>query len=237
MSLLSICQDAATACGFPSPSSIVGSTDKTAIQLKSLANREGNFLSVQRDWSELVSEHTFTLVTADQSYALPADFRWIIPMTTYDRDDNRIVLNPISSQDWQFLKAWTSINGLTRRARIRGGEIEFEQTIAATDNGKTIAFEYLSNYWAETSGGTAKSGFTLDTDVSRINEELHTLGVIWRFRRAKGLDFVDERNEYNDFLGKLKSSDGGARTLNMNSSSVSRLALSLPNVPETGYGS
>lgn len=237
MSLLTICQDAATACGFPSPISIIGSTDKTAVQLKSLANREGNFLSVQRDWSELVSEHTFTLVTADQTYALPADYRWIIPSTTYDRDDNRIVLNPITSQDWQFLKAWTSISGLTRRARIRAGQLEFEQTISAADNDKTIAFEYLSSYWAETSGGTAKSGFTIDTDVSRIDEEIHTLGVIWRFRRAKGLDFVDERNEYESFLSKLKSSDGGSRKLNLNGTNMRNIALSYPNVPETGYGS
>jgi hypothetical protein len=237
MSLLSICQNAATACGFPSPSSIINSTDKTAIQLLSLANREGAFLSTEKDWSELVSEHTFTLATADQDYALPADFRWIIPMTTYDRDDNRIVLNPITSQDWQFLKAWTSISGITRRARIRAGQLEFEQTISATDNGKTIAFEYLSSYWAETSGGTAKSGFTIDTDVSRIDEEIMTLGLIWRFRRAKGLDFMDERAEYQARLSRIKAADGGSRTLSMNGTSLRNLALSYPNVPDTGLGS
>jgi hypothetical protein len=237
MSLLTICQDAATACGFPSPTSVVGSTDKTAVQLLSLSIREGNFLSIQKDWSELVSEHTFVLATADQDYVLPDDYRWIIPMTTFDRDDSRIVLNPLSSQDWQFLKAWTSISGLTRRARIRSGQMEFEATISAADNGKTIAFEYLSRYWAETSGGTAKARFTLDTDVARIDEELMTLGVIWRFRRAKGLDFVDERNEYQSSLLKIKSADGGSRTLSMNGTNLRSLALTFPNVPETGYGS
>ena len=237
MSLLTLCQDAATACGFPSPSSVVGSTDKTAIQLLSLANREGEFLSTQRNWSELVSEHTFTLATSDQDYALPADFRWIIPQTTFDRDDSRIVLNPITGQDWQFLKAWTSINGLTRRARIRAGQLEFEQAITSTDNGKTIAFEYLSKYWAETSGGSAKGSFTLDTDLPRLDGEMMILGLIWRFRRAKGLDFVDERNEYIAQLNRIKSADGGARTVSMNETNIRSLALTVPNVPESGYGS
>lgn len=237
MSLLTICQDAATACGFPSPSSIVGSSDKTAKQLLSLAIREGHYLSTKKDWSRLVSEHTFTLATADQDYALPADFRWIIPNTTYNRDDNRIVLNPISSQDWQFLKAWTSISGLTRRARIRNNLIEFEETIAAADNGKTIAFEYLSSYWADTAaGGAKKSKFTLDTDVSLIDEELVTLGLIWRFRRAKGLDFEDERAEYLAQLNVIKAADGGARTLSMNSSTAKSLSLTNPNISDTGYG-
>lgn len=237
MSLLTICQDAATACGFPSPASIVGSGDKTAKQLLSLVIREGNFLSTKKDWSRLVSEHTFTLVTADQDYALPADFRWIIPNTTYNRDDNRIVLNPISSQEWQFLKAWTSIAGLTRRARIRNNLLEFEETIAAADNGKTIAFEYLSSYWADTAaGGAKKSKFTLDTDVALIDEELITLGLIWRFRRAKGLEFESEQAEYMAQVNLIKAADGGASTLSLNANNAKSLSLTNPNIADSGYG-
>jgi len=237
MSLLQICTDAATAAGFPAPSSIIGSGDKTAKQLLSLVVREGNYLSTKKDWSRLVSEHTFVLATATQTYALPADLRWIVPNTTYNRDDNRIVLNPISSQDWQFLKAWTSIAGLTRRARIRAGNLEFEETIAAADNGKTIAYEYLSSYWADTAaGGAAKPKFTLDTDVSLVDEELMTLGLIWRFRRAKGLEFEDERREYTTQLALLRAADGGARTLSMNSRTVQSLSLTNPNISDSGYG-
>ena len=237
MSLLSICVDAATSCGFPAPVSIVGSSDKTAKQLLSLAIREGNYLSTKKDWSRLVSEHTFTLTTADQDYALPADFRWIIPNTTYNRDDNRIVLNPISSQDWQFLKAWTSIAGLTRRARIRANQLEFEETITSADNGKTIAFEYLSSYWADTAaGGAEKSKFTLDTDVALIDEELMTLGLIWRFRRAKGLEFESEQSEYMAQVNVIKAADGGATTLSMNATTAKSLSLTNPNIPDSGYG-
>ena len=130
MSLLTICQDASDAVGFTRPASIINNSDQTARQLLALANAEGEQLSKSKNWSVLVEEHTFTLTTADQDYALPADFRWIVPNTTWDRDDNRIVLNPITGQEWQYLKAWATVSGLNRRARIRDGQLEFEQTIA-----------------------------------------------------------------------------------------------------------
>ena len=41
MTLLSICQDAAKEIGVPSPSTVIGSTDTTNIQLLAAANREG----------------------------------------------------------------------------------------------------------------------------------------------------------------------------------------------------
>lgn len=234
MSLLTICQDASDAIGFPRPAAIINSTNQTARQLLALVNQEGEQLSKAKNWSALVSEHTFTLATADQEYALPPDFRWIVPNTTWDRSDDRIVLNPINGEEWQFLKAWTTVAGLNRRARIRDGQIEFEQTILAADNGKTIAFEYLSSYWADiAAGGTPKSKFTIDTDVPLIDSNLMTLGLIWRFRRAKGLEYESELAEYRAQVTLTKAGDGGARRLNMGSKNM--FELTDPNVPESGY--
>ena len=234
-SLLDMCQNAAVACVFPSPASIIGNSDQTAQQLLVLAGREGAQLSRAKNWSRLIKEHTFTLATGDQDYALPDDFRWIIPQTTYDRDNDRIVLNPINSQEWQYLKAWSTIAGLTRRARIRAGRLEFEQTITAADNGKTIAFEYLSSYWIDVAaGGSPKASFTLDSDITLVDSDILVLGLVWRFRRAKGLEYETEMQEYISMLNTVKATDGGARTLNMGSSSViSR--LSNPNVTDSGY--
>lgn len=236
MSLLTICQQAATASGFDQPASIVNNSDQTATQLLTLVKLEGNQLSQAKNWQRLVSEHTFTLTTGTQTYALPADFRWIIPQTTYDRDNKRIVLNPLSGQEWQFLKAWSTVAGLTRRIRIWGNLLEFEQTITSADNGKTIAFEYLSSYWVDiAAGGTPKAAYTLDTDVALLDENLLTLGLIWRFRRAKGLDYDTEYQEYMAIRNIAMAGDGGARTLNMGASSLIS-HLTNPNVPDSGYG-
>ena len=184
MTLLTICSDAAEETGFPAPTTIIGNSDATAKQLLRLAKKESESLSQAHNWQRLTKEHTFTLVTSDQDYALPSDYRWIVPSTTWNRDNKRIVINPVTSQEWQFLKGWTTISGLNLRARIRNNEMEFEQTITSSDNGKTIAFEYLSKYPVDiAAGGTPKQFFTIDSDVSLLDEELITQGVKWRFKK------------------------------------------------------
>lgn len=233
MTLLSICQDVADEVGFKQPTSIVGASDNLARQLLRLANREGRELSQAGPWEALVKEYTFTLATSDQDYALPSDFRYIIPSTTWNRDNKRIVINPVSSQEWQFLKGWTAIQGLNLRARIRDGQLEFEQTITSADNGKTIAFEYVSKYWAESSGGTAQEDFAADTDVSKLDEELVTQGVVWRFKKAKGLDWQPDFQTYTNLKNKQMARDGGSRILRLSQPAEAALGV---NVSDRGYG-
>lgn len=229
-SLLTICQNVADEVGFSRPSTIVNNTDATAKQLYRLANRTGHALK-RTGWQVLRADHTFTLATATQTYALPADFGYIVPNTTWDRSDDREVLNPLSPQQWAFSKGWGLVTGLNRRARIKGGLLEFDQTVTSADNGKTIAYEYVSDYWAESSGGTDQAQFSADTDVSKLDDELMTLGIIWRFKKAKGLDYADDLAEYAQLLNHLKATDGGATSLSLNSR---RMSLD-PNISEGSF--
>lgn len=220
MTLLTICQDVARQVGFAVPLSIVNATnDKTAQQLYSLANRAGESMAKVKRWQTLVKENTFTLATADQDYAFPADFRHIIPETTWNRDDRRKVINPLNSQEWAFYKGWQTLSGLNLRARIRNDELEFEQTISSDMNGETIAYEYLSKYWAEDSGGTAKAAFTADSDVALLDEEIITLSVLYRFKRSKGLDWESDFMDYKIELDTVKGYDSGSRNINLGANS------------------
>lgn len=233
MSLLTICQNAAKEVGFSAPSTIVGNTDQTAMQLFRLANKEGEILS-RDDWQILKKEETFTLVTSTQTYDLPSDFRYIIPSTTWNRDNRRMVINPLTSEEWQFLKGWTQIQGLNLRARIRNNKLEFEQTITSADNGKTIAYEYISDYWAQTSGGTAQAKFQADSDTALLDEELITQGVVWRFEKAKGLDFQANYIDYMNLKKKILARDGGSRKLFFGEGEFTgKLGI---NLPDRGYG-
>jgi len=233
MTLLSIVQDAAEEIGFTKPSTVVGNTDQIATQMFRLLNREGEILS-RHPWESLVKEHTFTLTTADQDYAPPAGFRYMIPDSIWNRDHKRPVRNPLTSQEWQFYKGWSTVTGLTLRARIRNGELEFDQTIAAADNGKTIAYEYVSSYWTKDSGSTAQGKFAADTDTGTLNEELLTQGLVWRFKKAKGLEWQSDYAEYANEVSRAKSRDGGSRTLNLNKTAGAYLGA---NTPEDGFGS
>jgi len=230
MTLLSIVQDAADEIGWDRPTSVVGNAD--ARQFLRLLNREGEVLS-KWPWQALVKEHTFTLSTADQDYALPSDYRSMLPSTQWNRDNKRRIIW-ITSEEWQFFKGWTTVNGLNLRARLRNNQFEFEQTITSSDNGKTIAFEYISKNWTLDSASNAQQKFAADDDTAVLDEELLTMGLVWRFRKAKGLDFATELAEYQAEVQRMKAQDKVARKLNLSNSLKTSLGV---NTQEGDYPS
>lgn len=224
MTLLSIVQDACADIGWPQPNKVIGNSE--ALQFQRLLNREGKSLS-RWQWEALVKEESITLVAADQDYALADGFRYLIPHTSWNRDDQRPIIW-ITSREWQFFKGWTTINGLNLRARVRNGQIEFEQTIASGDVGKIIAYEYVSSHWVEDANSAGKIQFSADDDVSVLDEELLTLGLIWRFKKAKGLHFETDLVDYQSQVKIAKAQDGAKRDLRLGRGPMQHLGVNTP---------
>jgi hypothetical protein len=81
---------------------------------------------------------------------------------------------------------------------------------------QTVAFEYATNRWADTTGGGAnKASMTIDTDVAEFDEELMKMGVIWRFLKAKGLDYSEPFRDHELALHRALARDGGKPRLNL----------------------
>ncbi len=185
MSLLSICQEAASQLGLRQPSTIVGSTDITAQILFRFANQAGKELMRYHDWQNLIEEVTFTsLATQEQTGALPsADYdRMVYNAEVWDRTNDIRFAGPAPQRLWQRIKV-SSISGITGCWRIIGNELNILPVQSA---GNTIAFEYISKRWAASSGGTPQSSFMADTDEARISEDLLVLEMVWRFRQSRG---------------------------------------------------
>ncbi len=155
--------------------------------------------------------------TRQGAHFRPGRCRYILPTTAWNRDDSRQLIW-ITSEEWQHFKGWTSINDLNLRVRIRNNQLEVEQTVESGDAGTTLAFEYISLNWTQDSGSTAQQKFAADDDTSVLDEELLTLGLIWRFRKAKGLDFQADYMEYVQQVNLAKARDGNARKLKLGSS-------------------
>lgn len=185
MSLLSICQDAASQLGLRQPSTIVGSTDLTAQILFRFANQGGKELARYHDWQALTVE---ALVTATasvvQAGALsPADFdRMIYNAEIWNRTDNLRYTGPTPQRIWQQLQTGVA-GGVVGWWRIKGSELNLFPAPVA---GKIIAFEYVSKRWARSSGGTAQAKYMADTDITVLDEDLITLELVWRFRHSRG---------------------------------------------------
>jgi hypothetical protein len=116
--------------------------------------------------------------------------------------------------------------------RMRGNDILITPTPAA---GETIAYEYISKRWVDTSGidGVGDKGqFTLDADDPVIDEEVVTLGIVWRFLQRRGLDYSEAMLDYEREFNQAAMRDGGKPRLNMDRGWSDRIPQP-PLMPET----
>lgn len=176
------------------------------------------------------------------AYPLPTDFAYFMNQTFWDRAFKWQLLGPLDAQEWQVLKSGISPTGPRRRFRIMNNQFYIDPVpgFSSSDNGSTEVFEYYSNAWCQSTGGTAgtlQTKWTADTDNYCLDDECLTLGVIWRYLRAKGLDYVEEKRTYDLLVERIMSRDGGNRSLPLNASASGIRLLNNSNTPDTGFGS
>jgi hypothetical protein len=232
MTLLTICQDAANEIGVPSPSTVVGSTDTTNIQLLAAANREGKNLVAGYDWQTLIKEEAHTTLAAESQgdmSTIASDFLRFSNDTMWNRTTDRKYYGPLNNSQWQRLKASVS-SGITNYFRIRGNALLFHPTPPA---GQSVYFEYVGKNWAITSGSTANAtSYAADSNTTVLDEDLITLGVIWRFLKQKGLPYNNQFEEYKLKLSEKQSKDGAKQIIRM--AGPNRLYLPV-NEPEGNF--
>lgn len=176
------------------------------------------------------------------SYPLPSDFANFMTQTFWDRNFKWQLLGPLDAQEWQVLKSGISPTGPRRRFRIFNNTFNIDPVpgFSSSDNGSIEVYEYYSNSWCQSMGGTAGTLQTLwiaDSDNYCLDDECLTTGIMWRYLRAKGLDYGEERQTYDLLCQRVMSRDGGNRNLPMNASASGVRLLNNMNTPDTGYGS
>ena len=205
MSLLTIVQNAAAEIKIIKPTSVVNNTDPDVESLFRQINKVGDRLMKLYPWQILTKEHTFTSVaTEEQTGILPADFDRFRMETFWNRTDQYFISGPISSTEWQGLKATSYSTEEYRKFAIRGDSILVIPTMGA---GKTLAFEYVSKNWCQSALSVGQTVFAADTDTSIINEELLTRGLIWEHLNAEGLPNAAEANNFVEYYKILVKND------------------------------
>lgn len=208
MALLDIITEAASQLGLRQPSAVVGSTDLTAQILLRFANQEGKELARYHDWQDLIvsASHT-SLATSAQTGALGTDYdRLIRNAEIWNTSLHQKYIGPTPSRTWLRLQQGVT-GGVTGYWRIMRGELYIYPAPTA---GQTIAFEYISKHWCESSGGNGQSEFMADTDVPLIPEDLITLGVVWRYRHSRGFaQYAEDMATYEREKEKAASRDRG----------------------------
>lgn len=164
--------------------------------------------------------------------------------------DNRFYLDPTPtstdtlvfeyiSQNWILPLVWTasatftadaycSYNGniyKTSSGGVTGSTAPTHITTTPTSDGG-VPWTYQSAY----------TTFNADTDTVVLKERLVGLGVQWRFKRAKGLEWESLKREYDDAVRLELVGYKGARELDMTGRSQYPLFLSGLNIPDSGFG-
>lgn len=227
MTALTIVQKACSRLGITSPTALFSSTDDQIIQLRNLMNQEGAELAkggpTGHAWQALTTEKTFTTTAAAiQTSAVPTDFDWFVNDTMWNRTARLKMVGPVSAEEWQTYQAISIISLPNAVFRFRGGSLLIYPSPTA---GQTAAYEYVSIYWASGS----KSAMTADTDTALIDEGLITLGVIWRFLAAKGLDYAESFRTYQVEVNKAIGRDGGRRKANLAGTAQNQFQGNIPD--------
>ena len=212
--LLQMVQEVAQLLVISSPNAVTSSTDQQVLQLWKIANEEGRKQSARYPWQALVNEATFTTLATEIQGTITTiapGFRSIINNTIWNRTQKRPVFGPMSSQDWQQLKAQTSA-GPWSQFRIRGSSLLFTPAPTA---GHSCFFEWVSKNWAFSNAGTAQNAFLADDDQIYLDDEIFLQGMLWRWNKRKGMDYAEDFADYEKLIADAMAKDGGKPTLSM----------------------
>lgn len=219
MTMLTVIQEFCERSGITKPLSVLGSSDERVLQIKGLLNEEGQDLARRGPWEILTFETSLTTVATESQGVMttiaPNGFNYIKNDTIWDRTNQIPVFGPINPMNWQTRKATISA-GPRHEYRIRGGELIVNPVPGA---GYSWFFEYISKNWI-LNGATYKSSFTQDDDEILLPENLVLMGLRWRWKKEKGLEYAEDMRTYEMQVKDALGRDGGKMRLQMDNSRI-----------------
>lgn len=190
MSLLTIIQNVCAEIDLDPPTAVMSSADPQIMQLRILSTRAGRDLIRAHDWSALMVRRQFQATGANpEPDEPPGDWdRFAANARIWNLSRLWALNGPVEPQSWQR-QTILNANPVPQIWRMAGGKLDIYPNVA----GETMEYAYISGFWVAVNGGPATvANWANDTDMARFPEELLELSLIWRWKRAKGLDYGEE---------------------------------------------
>lgn len=222
------------AMGLPAPTTIVGSADKTALQLLALANELGIELIGDGKWQAFYREYHITTAIGVDTYPLPEDLDGFIADSQWNRTTRLPAIGPLEEYEWQMLKA-RQLAGttFTMLFRISEGNIVFYEVPSTVQD---IYMSYTGKGWVRSAALAYQDNILADDDSILYDPTLFKMGLKLKWREAKGFDTSAAAKRFYDMLAKAKAKDKPGRTLSL-VSTADYPYLGVINIPDTNYGS
>jgi len=213
MTILSIVQEAVERIGLSAPPTLIGSTNKTSIQCRALLRQEIKALSKKIAWQALQEEVSFMTIAVENQGVITTLFPnldYIIDDTIYNRTTRIPLYGPMSPQVQAINKAWINTNPWGQYF-IEDNELHI---YPVPPSGQNVFAKYVTNF-VGTNGSNRITAFTADTDFPILDEEVITLGVMWRFKHQNGFEYMEDFNAYESMVNNLVLRDTPKPILNM----------------------
>lgn len=207
MTVLSACQDACPKLNQTAPSSLFSSTAQFSLELRSVANDTAESVAKAYDWQKLKKLNTLTGDGVTTAFDLPADYDRMVLKSNVLTSQFASPLTPARDVDQWLdfqLRPFIAAPGIWI---ILGGQI---QILPALATGVLAKFYYVGNKYVS---GKTKSAFNTDTDTFDLPEYLIRLGVIWRWRASKRMDYSEDLQNFEIAQSQEIARDKGSRVL------------------------
>lgn len=168
---------------------------------------------------------------AQTKFAMPSDFDRIIDRTQWDKTKHWELMGPETAQQWEWLISGYISTGPRIRWRIFGN---YFQIWPLTSSSEVLGWEYISNAWAMSALGVAKSAFTANDDTCMFPDRLMVDGLKHRYFQVKGFGDV-YKDDYERQLSIAFANDSGSQTLSF-APRVAGILITSANLPDSNYG-
>jgi hypothetical protein len=157
---------------------------------------------------------------AQDTYPMPAGFDWFNNRTMWDRTNRWELLGPDSPQMDQWHRSGIVATGPRRHFRKIGPYADtfriWPPPLEITSP-LQLVFEYLSIAAVAVHGSasTFAQYFANDDDTPLLDDQAIILGLEWMFWQRKGFGYAEMKNDWIDYVDRLKARDGAAATLQL----------------------
>jgi hypothetical protein len=212
-SLLDIVTRACDELVMDRPSAVVAGTSQQVRTILACAQAVGRDLMRAHHWTALQTLGTITTADGTSSYALATDYDRMLPDTAWDRTNDWMMVGPDTPQINRYLnESGVAQTSTRRRFRIAGTNLTIWPTPTSV---ATLVYEYVSNKWARSSGGTAQTEFAADTDTTVFDPDLFKSELKWRIQAARGMFADGLRADAREIREARIGSDLGGSKINM----------------------
>lgn len=230
--LLQIIERVADELVLDRPTAVVASSIQQDRTLLAAANAAGRALMRAHTWGALQSLGTVTTADGTSTYALADDYDRMIADTGWDRTNDWMMVGPDSPQINRYLnESGVAQTGTRKRFRLQGDNIVIWPTPTAVE---TLVYEYISENWARSSGGTAQAEFAADTDTTVFDPDLLKAEIKWRFMAGRGFYAEGLKMEADQLRDAKISADLGGTILSMAPDPGAQF-IELENVADGGW--